>query len=84
VAERTLRTLSVKEHKLAVNELNLTQALPSSSSKTELMKQTYREISEIDSSSVDVLQQFQANMKTLEELNGRLRFMMSEIKGLVR
>jgi hypothetical protein len=33
---------------------------------------------------MDVLHQFRANMATLEDLSGRLRFMMSEIRGLIR
>jgi hypothetical protein len=36
------------------------------------------------SSSTDVLRQFQTNMATLEDLSGRLRFMMTEIRSLVK
>lgn len=34
--------------------------------------------------SIDILRQFEANMATLEDLSSRLRFMMVELKGLIR
>lgn len=70
---------------MAVNDLNLTHVVPSKRSKTEVhVPHAYVETPNIDPTSMDVLRQFQANMATLEDLNGRLRFMMTEIRGLIR
>jgi hypothetical protein len=71
---------------MAVNDMNVTAAFPPpNSSKQELVhKRAYVDSPAMDPSSLDVLRQFQANMATLEDLNGRLRYMMSEIRSLVR
>lgn len=69
---------------MAVNELNVTKAFSSTPHPEMVPARSYVESSEISLASIDVLRQFQANLGTLEDLNGRLRFVMSEIRGLIR
>ena len=72
---------------MAINELTVTKSISAISSKSEKTPalRSYVESAPLgDPASMDVLRQFQANMKTLEDLGGRLRFMMTEIKGLIR
>lgn len=44
----------------------------------------YREIPGIGHETKDVLKQLDANIRVLEDLSGRLGFVMSEIRGLIR
>lgn len=75
---------------MAVNELNVTKVFPSSPAQEKAQTRAYVETpvsnssSESRSAGQDVLKQFQANLNTLEDLNGRLRFVMHEIRGLIR
>lgn len=70
---------------MAVNELNLPNAFPQKSAKQEKAhSHAYVESPNKNPSATDVLRQFQANINTLEDLNGRLRFLMTEIRDLVR
>jgi len=70
---------------MSVNEPTLQPVVATKISKTEVSsKRAYVESPDRNPSSMDVLNQFQANMNTLEDLNGRLRFMMTEIRGLIR
>ena len=70
---------------MASNELPLNPTLHSKSVKSETFQtQVYVENRSTNPSSMDVLRQFQANMATLEDLNGRMHFMMGEIRGIIR
>ncbi len=70
---------------MAVNELNLPRAFPQKIAKQEKAHpHAYIETPNTNPSAMDVLRQFQANISTLEDLNGRLRFIMAEIRDLVR
>lgn len=68
---------------MSLNETTL-QTLATTKSQTEVKSRAYVESPNSNPSSMDVLNQFQANLATLEDLNGRLRFMMTEIRGLIR
>jgi hypothetical protein len=62
----------------AVNEsFERSPALPS-------FQQTYHEISDRHVSESDVLAQLHANIAQLEDLHGRLRFMMREVTYLLK
>jgi hypothetical protein len=68
---------------MAINEMNV-QTTTTKSSKPELgLQHAYVEPG-VSHPSLDVLRQFEANMATLDDLNGRLRFMMTEIRGLIK
>lgn len=67
---------------MSINQPVLQSITATKISKSEISPRTY--VENPSSSSMDVLKQFQANMSTLEDLNGRLRFMMTEIRGLIR
>lgn len=82
---RLIRTLKEQGARMSVSETTLQTAVTTKSSKQEISKsRVYVETPDHNPSSMDVLNQFQANMDTLEDLNGRLRFMMTEIRGLIR
>jgi hypothetical protein len=67
-----------------MNETTLQPVVTGKISKTEIKSRAYVESPNSNPSSMDVLNQFQANLATLEDLSGRLRFMMTEIRGLIR
>ena len=68
---------------MAINEMNL-QTVPSKTTKQDLgLQHAYVEPG-VSHPSLDVLAQFEANMATLEDLNGRLRFMMTEVRSLIK
>lgn len=70
---------------MSVNELTLQTVTTAKTAKQEVSRsRAYVESPSLNPSSMDVLNQFQANMATLEDINGRLRFMMTEIRGLIR
>jgi hypothetical protein len=70
---------------MSVNQTTLQNLGTTKISKSEISpSRAYVESPNVHPSSMDVLKQFQANMTTLEDLNGRLQFMMSEIRGLIR
>lgn len=74
-------------HELPFKKTNLvdTQSTkaPSPSSHADLSARTYEEIPGVNGSAVDVLKQFQTNLNQLEDLHGRMRFMMAEIRSLI-
>lgn len=76
----------MKERIVAVNELNVTNSVshPGSTRQEKQNTRAYVESPTIHPASLDILKQFQANMNTLEDLNGRLRFVMAEIRGVIR
>lgn len=60
--------------------------------RSEILKNISREIvrkpevrpfSEISNPTRDVLQQFEANLAQLEDLHGRLRYVMNEVRTIV-
>lgn len=68
-------------------EVNLKETL-----RSEILKKISREIlrkpevrpyTEISNPTRDVLQQFEANLSQLEDLHGRLRFVMNEVRTIV-
>jgi hypothetical protein len=70
---------------MSVNEPTLQNVVPSKISKNEIPSmRAYVESPALNPTAMDVLNQFRANMSTLEDLNGRLSFMMTEIRGLIR
>ena len=51
---------------------------------THFVRPAYHEIPEAQSDQVDVLAQMKANLDQLEDLQGRLRFVMGEIRAVAR
>jgi hypothetical protein len=45
---------------------------------------SYRELPGLRHETKDVLQQLHANIQMIEDLNGRLGFVMSEVRSLIR
>lgn len=43
----------------------------------------YRDVPSIDYSQLDILEQFQTHLSQLEDLHGRLRFVMTEIRSVL-
>lgn len=48
----------------------------------ELQSYAYHELP--NTGTVDVLEQLRANISQLEDLHGRLKFMMGEVQGLIK
>lgn len=44
----------------------------------------YREVPGIESDRLDILEQLNANLDQLEELHGRLRFVMAEVRSILK
>lgn len=51
---------------------------------THFIRPAYHEIPEAQSEQVDVLAQMKANLDQLEDLQGRLRYVMGEIRAITR
>jgi hypothetical protein len=47
-------------------------------------RQTYHEIADLHVVETDVVEQLRSNLAQLEDLHGRLKFMMSEISYLLK
>ncbi len=43
----------------------------------------YREVPGLDADRLDILEQLKANLDQLEDLHGRLRFVMAEVRGVL-
>lgn len=72
---------------MSVTELKLQTVSTSKSPLSEttgLKQHAYVESGNPAHATLDVLRQFEANIATLEDLNGRLQYMMTEIRGLIR
>ena len=62
-------------------------AIGASSSYVEDAEPTrsrYNELPDSISSELDVIEQLKSNINQLEDLHGRMQYMMGELKGLVR
>lgn len=62
---------------------------PLNTKRVELLKALhqqygYTEMPEVDSARLDVREQLRANLNQLESLHFRLKFMMTEIKEVIR
>ncbi len=69
---------------MGINELNLQIVSPAKIVKQDHdLKHAYVESGIASHPAMDILRQFEANMATLEDLSGRLRFMMTEVRGLI-
>ncbi len=44
----------------------------------------YQEIPKTDRSRLDVLEQMKANLRQIEDLNGRLSFLIGEVQGVLK
>lgn len=68
-----------------MNTLNLnTGRAPEAPLKEQRRTSIYRELPGLPSETKDVLKQLQANIQSLEELAGRLNFVMSEVRSAIR
>ena len=47
-------------------------------------ERAYRELPGLRHETRDVLKQLDANIQLLEDLNGRLSFVLSEVRGIIR
>lgn len=74
VKEKELNTLNVKTE---ANEAPLREA-----GITGI--RAYREIPGLRHETKDVLKQLEANVQSLEDLGGRLGFVLCELRGLIR
>jgi len=71
--------------------LNHLHLQPKSESETPVRETTklpetraYRELPGVTNETRDVLKQLDANIQLLEDMNGRLSFVLSEVRGLLR
>jgi hypothetical protein len=71
-----LNTLNLNVHKNAIQEA---QNLESGSTE-----RAYRELRGLRHETKDVLKQLEANILLLEDLGGRLSFVLSEVRSLIR
>jgi hypothetical protein len=71
--ERTLNTLNLQNQPKVVE-----------SAVRETVRPAYTELPGLRHETKDVLQQLNTNIQLLEDLGGRLGFMMTEIRSLIR
>lgn len=69
---------------IATKEMLETQAARQESALVGSYRQTYREIADQHVVETDAIEQLKANMAQLEDLHGRLRFMMAEVSYLLK
>lgn len=75
--------MGVKESEL--NTANVQPSLNDSPARESgLGNRAYNEIPGIRHETKDVLKQLDANLRTLEDLGGRLGYVLSEVRGLIR
>jgi hypothetical protein len=60
------------------------QGASQSTGQVVLRERAYRDVPGLRHDTKDVLKQLQANIDHLEELGGRLGFMLSEVRSLIR
>jgi hypothetical protein len=70
VKEKELNTLNIQSK---VNEAPLREA-----------GKAYREVPGLRHETKDVLRQLEANVQSLEDLGGRLTYVLCELRGLIR
>jgi hypothetical protein len=51
--------------------------------KVSLSAYSYREVPGLEGGHLDVIEQLHANLAQIEDLHARLRFVMTEVRGLV-
>lgn len=69
------------------NQLNVKNQSANDSStvhESARSERVYHDISGLRPDAKDVLQQLNTNLRHLEDLTGRLGFVMSEVRGLIR
>lgn len=75
--------IGVKESKL--NTANAQPSLKDSPAReSHVGNRAYHEIPGLRHDTKDVLKQLDANIKTLEDLGGRLGYVLGEVRGLIR
>ncbi len=57
---------------------------PTMQSRLSTLQQTYHELNHPHAQEVDVLVQLRSNLAQLEDLHGRLRYMMGELSYLLK
>ena len=50
---------------------------------TQISNYGYREVPGLENERLDVIEQLHANLAQLEDLHGRLRFVMSEVRSII-
>jgi len=76
-----MRTLGSQTEEMLMTPSNGSQEGLVYSSSTQVI---YNELAEIPVQETDVLEQLQANMKQLADLQARMKFMMKEIRYLMK
>ena len=77
--------VKTKKEENGVNTLNLQgQPIDAKPVLRETESIAYRELPGLRHETKDVLQQLQSNIQMLEDLGGRLSYMMGEIRSLIR
>ena len=68
-----------------MNNRNQTESAPETPIREGVRSdRTYHEIPGLRPESKDVLQQMDANLRHLEDLTGRLSFVLTEVRSLIR
>lgn len=66
-----------------VQDENQTAVTKETKSSVAYARKSYSDLPNRKPEQIDVIQQFNANLSQLEDLQGRLTFMMSELKSLL-
>lgn len=75
----------VKNEENVLNTINLKSVKTDSKARLQPVERpSYRELPGLRHETKDVLQQLHANIALLEDLGGRLGFVMSEVRSLIR
>ena len=72
-------TVEINKSKASGSELEMDVAVTST-----FTRPAYHEIPETQAEQLDVLAQMKANLNQLEDLQGRLRFVMGEVRSAIR
>lgn len=67
---------------MAMNEV-IKPVTKKEETNVSLSAYSYREVPGIENAHLDVLEQLHANLAQIEDLHARLRFVMTEVRGLV-
>ena len=79
------KEISRLNEECTLNTLNLqNQGTGEKTTVRETVRPSYQELPGLRHETKDVLKQLTTNIQLLEDLGGRLGFMMTEIRGLIR
>lgn len=76
--------MGLNEQGVIVSEGRTTEVAATSLLRENTSSYAYREIPHTDVTRVDVLEQLKANIKHIEDLNGRLGFLLKEVQSVLK